>query len=212
MIWAMRKRQKNNAPYGGKGIPSIAFVVDGKTEEWYFKLMREAEELDVSFKFPSVKSDDITNFEEDIEDLLDSGYDKVFWIVDMDVVAKNHLGYTLVDLNRNAEEVKWGSKLIDDAIQQDPKNIAYRDSKAWALYRAGKFEEALKIMEGIEAEKDSLSDEMMHDPSIFSHMAAICEALALKKRAVEYYEKVLTIDPQNENAKSRIEILKKKEE
>ena len=87
MIWAMRKRQKNNAPYGGKGIPSIAFVVDGKTEEWYFKLMREAEELDVSFKFPSVKSDDITNFKEDIEDLLDSG--KVFWIVDMDVVAKN---------------------------------------------------------------------------------------------------------------------------
>ena len=139
-------------------------------------------------------------------------FKRIFSLYPMDVVAKNHLGYTLVDLNRNAEEVKWGSKLIDDAIQQDPKNIAYRDSKAWALYRAGKFEEALKIMEGIEAEKDSLSDEMMHDPSIFSHMAAICEALALKKRAVEYYEKVLTIDPQNENAKSRIEILKKKEE
>lgn len=136
---------------------------------------------------------------------------KIFENFPMDAMSKNHLGYTLVDLNRNAEELKWGISLIDEALALNPNEVAYKDSKGWALYREGKYREALAIMEDVEAQQDSFPEMFLRDTSIFAHLAAICQALSLKDRAVGYYEKVLSIDPQNENAKRQIEILKKEE-
>ncbi len=136
---------------------------------------------------------------------------KIFANFPTDAMAKNHLGYTLVDLNRNADELKWGISLIDEALALDPDDIAYKDSKGWALYREGKFREALALMEDVETKQDSFPDMFLRDTSIFAHLAAICQALSLKDRAVGYYEKVLSIDPQNENARRQIEILKRKE-
>ena len=46
------------------------------------------------------------------------------------------------------------------------------------------------------------------DTSIYSHLAAICQALSLNQRALDYYQRVLNIDPKNENAKKQIEVLK----
>lgn len=138
-------------------------------------------------------------------------FKKIFANFPTDAMAKNHLGYTLVDLNRNAEELKWGISLIDEALALNPDDVAYKDSKGWALYREGKFREALALMEEVEAKQDSFPEMFLRDTSIFAHLAAICQALSLKDRAVGYYEKVLSIDPQNENAKRQIEILKKEE-
>lgn len=136
---------------------------------------------------------------------------KIFANFPTDAMAKNHLGYTLVDLNRNADELKWGISLIDEALALEPDEVAYKDSKGWALYREGKFREALALMEDVETKQDSFPDMFLRDTSIFAHLAAICQALSLKDRAVGYYEKVLSIDPQNENARRQIEILKREE-
>ena len=138
-------------------------------------------------------------------------FKKIFANFPTDAMAKNHLGYTLVDLNRNAEELKWGISLIDEALALNPNDVAYKDSKGWALYREGKYREALALMEEVEAKQDSFPEMFLRDTSIFAHLAAICQALSLKDRAIGYYEKVLSIDPQNENAKRQIEILKKEE-
>lgn len=137
---------------------------------------------------------------------------KIFQKYPADAMSKNHLGYTLVDLNRNADELKWGISLIDEALALNPDEIAYKDSKGWALYREGKFREALAVMENVESKRDSFPEMFARDTSIYAHLAAICQALSLSERAVGYYRKVLEIDPQNDNAKRQIEILTKKEE
>lgn len=136
---------------------------------------------------------------------------KIFANFPTNAMAKNHLGYTLVDLNRNADELKWGISLIDEALALDPDEVAYKDSKGWALYREGKFREALKWLEDVETKQDSFPEMFQRDTSIFAHLAAICQALSLKDRAIGYYEKVLSIDPQNDNARRQIEILKREE-
>ena len=66
-------------------------------------------------------------------------------------------------------------------------------------------------MEEVETKQDSFPDMFLRDTSIFAHLAAICQALSLKDRAIGYYEKVLSIDPQNENARRQIEILRREE-
>lgn len=137
-------------------------------------------------------------------------FKKIFEKNPSDAVAKNHLGYTLVDLNRSAEEVRWGSSLIDEALKLEPSSVAFMDSKAWALYREGKVQEALALMEKVEsfAKEDSLKDMFYRDTSIFVHLAEICQSLGLNERSTGYYLKVLEIDPANANAKKQIELLK----
>ena len=139
-------------------------------------------------------------------------FKKLFHNFPMDASAKNHLGYTLVDLNRNPEELRWGGELIDEALRLDSGNVAYMDSKAWALYRVGKFQEALALMERVEEQESSWREMFYSDTSIFAHLAAICQALSLNERALNYYRKILEIDPKNENARKQIEILDKKKE
>ena len=135
-------------------------------------------------------------------------FKKIFVKYPQDATAKNHLGYYLVDMNRSPDEVKWGNSLIDEALKMEPLNVAYKDSKGWALYRLGKYKEALAMMEQVEAAEDSLKEMFYQDTSIYAHLAAICQALSLNARALDYYQKVLYIDPKNENAKKQIEILK----
>mgnify|MGYP003571301358 CR=1 FL=1 len=135
-------------------------------------------------------------------------FKKIFAKYPQDATAKNHLGYYLVDMNRSPDEVKWGNALIDEALKMEPSNIAYKDSKGWALYRLGKYKEALAIMEQVETAEDSLKELFYQDTSIYVHLAAICQALSLNDRALNYYQKVLNIDPKNENAKKQIEVLK----
>jgi tetratricopeptide (TPR) repeat protein len=135
-------------------------------------------------------------------------FKKIFVKYPQDATAKNHLGYYLVDMNRSPDEVKWGNSLIDEALKMEPSNVAYKDSKGWALYRLGKYKEALAMMEQVEAAEDSLKEMFYQDTSIYAHLAAICQALSLNARALDYYQKVLNIDPKNENAKKQIEILK----
>lgn len=105
--------------------------------------------------------------------------------------ALNYLGYMLVDLNRKVAEVQRGAKLIDFALTYAPKELAYLDSKAWALYRLGKYKEALHIMESVVA----LSSNEIGDLVYWEHYAAIVEKLGLKQKMISAYRKILLIDP-----------------
>ncbi|HHX15808.1 MAG TPA: hypothetical protein GX724_06565 [Fibrobacter sp.] len=105
--------------------------------------------------------------------------------------ALNYLGYMLVDLNRKVAEVQRGAKLIDFALTYAPKELAYLDSKAWALYRLGKYKEALRIMESVIA----LSSNEIGDLVYWEHYAAIVEKLGLKQKLISAYRKILLIDP-----------------
>ena len=54
--------------------------------------------------------------------------------------AANGLGYLLAD---SGEDPQLAVDLCRRAVESDPENMAYRDSLGWALYHAGKPEEAV---------------------------------------------------------------------
>lgn len=107
--------------------------------------------------------------------------------------ALNYLGYLLVDSQR---DVARGVLLIDSALALDPDNLSYLDSRGWALYRLGRFSEALQVMEGIEAKG-------MEDATLWEHLALICEALNMPDRAKSYWERLLKLNPRDATALQR---------
>lgn len=112
----------------------------------------------------------------------------------------NYLGYMLVDFNRNKKEVERGAALIDSALLFLPKEPAYLDSKSWALYRLGKYKEALLVMESV-----MLLDPKIYDDLIYlEHYVAILEKLGLEQKALDVYKQILLIDPNNANALKKI--------
>ena len=115
----------------------------------------------------------------------------------------NYYGYTLINLNRNKAEVEYGYSLVLkalDAIKGD-KPDAIIDSKAWGLYRLGRFQEALEVILQVNPEKFKDDDEYLE------HLAAIQDAAGKKTEAAETYRKLLKLKPKNPAA---LEFLKGK--
>ena len=95
-------------------------------------------------------------------------------------IAMNNLGYMLIDRNI---DVNRGLSLVEKALHHLPEESSYLDSKAWGLYKTGKYEEALKILEGLEASG-------MKANELWLHLAKVCEALKLEERAKAYMAKI----------------------
>jgi len=95
-------------------------------------------------------------------------------------IAMNNLGYMLIDRDI---DVHRGLSLVEKALHHLPGETSYLDSKAWGLYKIGKYEEALKILEGLEASG-------MKANELWLHLAKVCEALKLEDRAKTYREKM----------------------
>ena len=106
----------------------------------------------------------------------------------------NYYGYSLIDLNRSPAEVEKGYKLVLDALvlenNGDSKD-AYLDSKAWGLYRMGRFEEAYQAMQLIDHKK------MNRDDVFWEHLGAIQNALGMKKEARKSYKTLLKLNPKH---------------
>ena len=76
----------------GRNIPtkqSFAVVVDGETEKWYLEMLKQ-NEPDILFNItPKIlQKKNINQQYELVTDLSEEEYDKVFWIVDLDVLLK----------------------------------------------------------------------------------------------------------------------------
>ena len=59
--------------------------------------------------------------------------------------AMNNLAWFLIDNDVNVDE---GVELLDKALELQPDNWYFLDSKGWGLYKQGKVEEAFKILKG----------------------------------------------------------------
>ena len=74
--------------------------------------------------------------------------------------------------------------------------LAYLDSKAWGLFRMGRFQEAYDTMKLIDEKK-------MEDDAVFwEHMASIQAALGLKAEATKSYKALLKLNPKHAGAKA----------
>jgi len=106
----------------------------------------------------AVLADDYPRAEEWLEQVLDEFPD--------DIAALNDLGYLWADRNVRLQRAY---RMIREAVEGDPDNVAYRDSLGWVLYRLGRPEEAL-----VELEKAASGDEP--DPVILDHLGDVYHA------------------------------------
>lgn len=102
--------------------------------------------------------------------------------------ALNYVGYTLAEEGRDLERALT---LLQRAVELAPKSDYILDSLAWALYRAGRMQEAWKAI------SEAVSANPAADPTIWEHYADIALALGKTAEARKGYYKALEHKPAN---------------
>ena len=123
----------------------------------------------------AVRRNAIAESEEWLEQILDEFPD--------DVSAMNDLGYLWADRGVRLERAL---RMIRRAVAAEPDNPAYRDSLGWALFRLGKYDQAV-----IELQKAVVGDEpdgviLDHLGDALQHTQRRPEAEAVWRRALEH--------------------------
>ncbi|MDD5862186.1 MAG: RloB family protein [Prevotella sp.] len=76
-------------PNKGMGNNVCAMIGDGETEQWYFQSMRNANATSWIIKFLKSTSKKPKEAFKYIQEEALKGYDKVYWMIDLDVIIKN---------------------------------------------------------------------------------------------------------------------------
>ena len=107
--------------------------------------------------------------------------------------ALNYLGYSYADRGINVEEAVL---LTQRAVALKPHNGYYVDSLAWALFKVGRIDEALEMMQ--RAVK-LVSD----DPVIYEHLGEIFLLQEEHEKSREAWMHSLRLDSTNDALKQR---------
>ncbi len=107
--------------------------------------------------------------------------------------ALNYLGYSYADRSINVEEAV---SLTQQAVKLKPHNGYYVDSLAWALYKVGRVEEALEMMQRAVAL-------VPDDPVIYEHLGEIFLLREEHEKARNAWIHSLQLDSTNEALKQR---------
>ena len=127
----------------------------------------------------------IPEAEEWLEQVLDEYPD--------DVGAMNDLGYLWADQGKNLDR---SLKMVQTAVDAEPDNKAYRDSLGWALFRLGRFHEAIEQLEQAVGDADS-------DGVIFDHLGDAYDADKQPAKAEEAWKRgIELLKKQGDEAKA----------
>lgn len=118
--------------------------------------------------------------------------------------AYNFLGYMFVENGTNLEEAV---DLIREAVAEEPRNGAFRDSLGWAYLKLGDLDKAIEELEkAVQFTPD--------DSAIREHLgeAYLEKGGKFTEKAVLEWEKALEIKPKNYSLQQRLEELCKSQE
>ncbi|MBQ7606477.1 MAG: tetratricopeptide repeat protein [Desulfovibrionaceae bacterium] len=102
--------------------------------------------------------------------------------------ALNYVGYTLADADR---EIDRAIKLLERAIHLAPDRAYIVDSLAWAYFRAGRQNDALREIRRAVKLASKL------DPAIWEHYGDIARRAGLVEESRDAYTKALEMEPEN---------------
>ena len=94
-----------------------------------------------------------------------------------DVGAMNDLGYLWADQGQHLQRALG---MIQAAVKAEPKNMAYLDSLGWALFRLGRYPEAVAALKSAAAEQP--------DPTVLEHLADAQEKNGELPAAIENWK------------------------
>jgi tetratricopeptide (TPR) repeat protein len=123
-----------------------------------------------------------------------------------DPMLANAVGYTYADMNIKLDEAE---KLIRYALEKDPDKPEYYDSMAWALYRKGKFNEALAYINSSIEKQGKLPNAIIADHAGDIHFALgnAAEAIKCWKTALQTYSRETDCPKIEEKLKKAAEII-----
>lgn len=133
----------------------------------------------------SVIKKDMQRAEEYLEQVLDEYPD--------DPGASNDLGYLWADQGKNLERAL---KMIKLALESDPDNDAYLDSLGWALYKLGRYQEALEPLKKSASAEDADAVILDHLAECYLRLNQTEESVKLWKKALIAAEKSRNPDPE----------------
>jgi tetratricopeptide (TPR) repeat protein len=119
----------------------------------------------------NVEQNRLADAEEWLQQVLDEFPD--------DIGALNDLGYLWCDQGKHLQR---SLEMLQKAVQAEPDNVAYRDSLGWALYRVGRYTEAL-----VELQKAAGADKV--DGVILDHVGDAYLKVDQLPRAIEAWQK-----------------------
>ena len=112
-----------------------------------------------------------------IQDKAEEFYRKALSLTPFDgqPSMKNTLAYFLIDNDRNVGE---GLELVGEALNLQPDNYNFLHTKGWGLYKQGKYQEALNILQ---KSWDLRREKAVYDHEAFLHLEVAKKAIAGQK-------------------------------
>jgi tetratricopeptide (TPR) repeat protein len=115
--------------------------------------------------------------------------------------AANYLGYMWVD---HGQHLDLARDYIRQAVKQEPQNGAYLDSLGWYFYKVADYSQAIaQLLKAIAALQSP-------DPVVYEHLGDVYLASGESTKALEAWEKALSLNPKNTGLPAKIENAKKK--
>jgi tetratricopeptide (TPR) repeat protein len=150
---------------------AILSLTEGKTDEAhryiekYISVLKDnsSSEASIATRLASVYS------EAGILDKSEEYYRQALLLEPEKPVRLNNLAWFLIYNDRKVNE---GLELIDKALESDPDNYGYLDTKGWGLYKKSKYEEALEILE------KSWNLKPLYDHELYLHLEEVKKAIA----------------------------------
>lgn len=100
----------NKRSFFAKGKKTFAIVGDGDCEKWYFQLLKDKEHLTINIQPQLLKKATLEKQYEYVKDLAKT-YDKVFWIVDYDVIERETKECKKGEVKRSQEFTRYYKEL-----------------------------------------------------------------------------------------------------
>jgi len=99
---------------------------------------------------------------------------------------KNFLAYMWAEKSMRLNEA---NRLANDALQAEPNNGAYLDTKGWILFKSGRVFDALQfLLKAAERDKD--------EPVILDHVGDVLSAAGRGSEAIAFWTRSHQLDPQ----------------
>lgn len=113
-----------------------------------------------------------------------------------DLTILNNYAYYLAEQNMNLKEAE---EMAQKVIQKEPNNTTFLDTYAWVLYKRGKTNEALKVMNSI------MKSSVKPDPEWQEHIGYIYKKKNDCKNAVLNWKNAMILDSTKNYLKKEIE-------
>ncbi|HHL71263.1 MAG TPA: tetratricopeptide repeat protein, partial [Bacteroidetes bacterium] len=132
---------------------------------------------------------DMGNYE-----LSDSLYERALQLKPDNPVIQNNYSYSLavrgVQLERALE-------LVNAALEKDPENGAFLDTKGWILYKLGRQQEAEQLILHSLRIRDTSAE-------VWEHLGDIYQAMGKADKAREAWQKALELDAERESVQIKL--------